>query len=117
MASLVADESDEFSTDTEQRAYNIMLTTVYGPVGRKGGPPPVVDIAVSPGFMKELAAEKSVRDRLAEERLDPMRMLEEHAEDQRDIRPLGRSSYVPQMSDEMEASWRRAQDKRWGISR
>ncbi len=88
VASLVADESDEFSTDTEQRAYNIILTTVYGPVGRKGGPPPVVDIAVSPGFMKELAAEKSVRDHFAEESLDPMRTPDERAEAQKETHPL-----------------------------
>ncbi len=60
VASLATDESDEFSTNTEQGAYNAILLTIYGPVGRKG-PPPALETAMSPGFMKELAAGKPVR--------------------------------------------------------
>ncbi len=59
-ALLATDESDEFSTDTEQRAYNIILLTIYGLVGCKA-PTPTLDMAVSPEFMKELAAEKPAR--------------------------------------------------------
>ncbi len=45
VASLAADESDQFSTDTEQRVSNAILLTLYGPVGRRETPP-AMDMAM-----------------------------------------------------------------------
>ncbi len=116
-ASLAADESDEFSTDTEQRAYHAILMTIYGPVGHKGGQPVVMDVAVSPGFMKEHAAEKPARPLSSAEQGKVMRDPEELAAAKAYMRPLGGYPFVSQTSDEMEASWKRARDNCRGILR
>ncbi len=57
---LAADESDEYSTDSELRARNVILLTIYGLApGRVM--PRKVGTAVSPDFMKGLATAKTVR--------------------------------------------------------
>ncbi len=57
---LAADESDEYSTNSEQMAQNVILATVYGPVKSKA-PLRQVDTAVSPGFVEGLAAAVAAR--------------------------------------------------------
>ncbi len=112
-ALLAADESDEFSTDTEQRVYNAVLTTLYRLVGHKV-PPIVMNMVVSPGFMKELAAEKPAKSLSFVEltEMTAKRTPEEIAADEA-RGPLGKPSTPMFMPEEEKVARERARERQW----